>query len=439
VFLTLRYNAHQLSIKNDSVRSLSDKKMHNGPITGYRALDLTDEIGFLCGKILADLGVDVIKVEKPGGDPARNIPPFYHDEPDPEKSLYWFSYNANKRGITLNLETNQGQDLFRKLVEKADFVIESFPPGYMARLGLDYARLAEINPRIIMTSITPFGQTGPYAGFKASDIVIQAMGVLLGQQGDPDRAPVRTAVPQAYMHVGADAAEATMIANYYRSTTGEGQHIDVSAMESVAWTAGRALPDWDHSKTEIKRRGSLAISSGRQTPAIWRCKDGYVAFTIWGGRPGSRTNQALTEWMDSEQMAPDFMTEIDWQNWDWLEVTQSRLDSIVEAVSLFFEAHSGEELQDGAGERGIMLNKICDSADTLDNVQLKSRDFWVDVKHDELDDSIIYPGAFAIFSLTPIGGWQRAPLIGEHNDDIYREELGLSEQELDSLKINGII
>ncbi|MFC1900339.1 CaiB/BaiF CoA transferase family protein [Chloroflexota bacterium] len=413
--------------------------MNNGPITGYRALDLTDEKGFLCGKILADLGVDVIKVEKPGGDSARNIPPFYHDEPDPEKSLYWFAFNANKRGITLNLETSMGQVLFKKLAKKVDFVIESFPPGYMTELGLDYASLTEINPKIIVTSITPFGQTGPYANYKASDIVVQALGVLLGQQGDPDRAPVRTTVPQAYMHAGADAAEATLIANYYRGLTGEGQHIDAAAMDSVAWTAGRALPDWDHSKTEIKRRGSLSISSGRQTPAIWMCKDGYIAFTIWGGRPGSRNNQNLTDWMDSEGMAPSFMKEIDWENWDWLEATQAQLDSIVEAVSLFFEAHSGQELQDGAREKGMMLNKICDSADSLNNIQLRSRGFWVDIRHDELNDTIIYPGAFAKFSLTPIGDWKRAPLIGEHNHDIYHEEIGMSVREIDDLKVNGTI
>ena len=107
-------------------------------LSGYRALDLTDEKGFLCGKILGDLGVDVIKIEKPGGDPARRIGPFYHDTPDSEKSLYWFAYNTNKKGITLNLETTDGQEIFKKLVSSADFIIESFSPGYMAGLGLDY-------------------------------------------------------------------------------------------------------------------------------------------------------------------------------------------------------------------------------------------------------------------------------------------------------------
>lgn len=131
-------------------------------LSPYRVLDLTDEKGFLCGRILADLGADVIKIESPGGDPSRNTAPFYHDIPHPEKSLFWFAYNANKRGITLNLDTHQGKDIFRRLVKRADFVLESFPPGYMGGLGLGYSSLKKINSRLIFTSITPFGQDGPY-------------------------------------------------------------------------------------------------------------------------------------------------------------------------------------------------------------------------------------------------------------------------------------
>ena len=144
----------------------------------YRALDITDEKGLMCGKILADMGADVIKVEKPGGDLARRIGPFYHDDPNPEKSLYWFAYNTNKRGITLDIETSDGQDIFKQLVKTADFVIESFDPGYMSSLGLGYADLEKINPRIIMVSITPFGQSGPYVeqGYKVNDMIVWALG-----------------------------------------------------------------------------------------------------------------------------------------------------------------------------------------------------------------------------------------------------------------------
>ena len=413
--------------------------MANGPMSGFRALDLTDEKGFLCGKILADLGVDVIKIEKPGGDPARNIPPFYHDKSDREKSLYWFAYNTNKRSITLDLEASQGQDLLRKLVEGADFVIESFPPHYMDRLGLGYAALSRVNPRIIMTSITPFGQSGPYSDFKASDIVVQALGQMSSQQGDPDRAPMRISVPQAYMNAGADAAGGTMIAHYYRGLTGEGQHVDVSAMESVMVAGQQGLFPRDVSRTEDKRAGSSMFHGGYYTPYIWECKDGWVSFVLSAGRTGVRTNQKLTEWMDSEGMAPGFMKEKDWERWDWLQTTQHEFDSLTRAINLFFKAHTGQELQEEAVKRDVQLNKVCDSADTVSNVQLRARQFWVNIEHDELDDTITYPGAFAKFSLTPIEARHRAPLIGEHNDDIYRKELGLSKHQLAALKANGTI
>jgi crotonobetainyl-CoA:carnitine CoA-transferase CaiB-like acyl-CoA transferase len=136
---------------------MSGEENVRGMLSSYRILDLTNERGFICGKVLADLGADVIKIEKPGGDPARSMGPFYHDIPDPEKSLYWFAFNTNKRGITLDIETADGQEIFKRLIKNADIVIESFDPGYMDKLGLGYSTLSQVNPRMIMTSITYHG------------------------------------------------------------------------------------------------------------------------------------------------------------------------------------------------------------------------------------------------------------------------------------------
>jgi len=413
--------------------------MTEGVLSGYRALDLTNEKGFLSGKLLADFGVDVIRGEPPGGEPSRNIPPYYHDEPDPERSLYWISYNSNKRGITLNLQAEKGQELFKNMVKTADFLIETFKPGYLASLGLDYENLASINPELIMTSITPFGQKGPYAGFEGSDIVVQAMGVLLCQAGNPDRPPVRTHVPQAYLHASSDAAEAMMIALYHRGQTNGGQHIDVSAMESVLWTAGRALPFWDHSKVQSERAAGLIAASGKYTPGIWECKEGYVAMVLQASLMGTRINQRLTKWMDDEGMAPTFMKEKDWEQWDWAQVTQEELDQLTDSIGRFFKAHTADELEEESTKRGIRLHKVCNSADTLANVQLKARDFWVNMPFDYLDDTIVYPGAFTKLSITPMKDWRRAPLIGEHNREIYMDEMGLSEQEYEDLVTKGII
>jgi crotonobetainyl-CoA:carnitine CoA-transferase CaiB-like acyl-CoA transferase len=416
-----------------------EEDMADSLMSGFRALDLTEEKGYFCGKLLADLGVDTIKIENPGGDPGRRLPPFYHDVHEPEKSLYWFAYNTNKRGITLNLETSQGQEIFKKLVKTPDFIIESFSPGYLDKLGLGYNQLSKINPRLIMTSITPFGQSGPYTDLKASDLVVQAMGVLLRQAGEIERAPIRTSLYQAYMHACADAIEGTLIANYYRQETGEGQHVDVSIMESVLWIAGRAVPFWDCSKIEMKRSGRYWDRSGRRFPAIWECKDGYVAFLIQGSLAGDKTNKSMTEWMDSKGLAPAFMKERDWKSFDWNKSKQSDFEELSEAIGTFFKACTAQELEDGAIARGMMLNKVCNSEDTLNSQQLKARDYWVDLKHSELNDTITYPGAFAKFSLTPLEIKNRAPLIGEHNNAVYIKELGMTESQLNDLKTQGII
>ena len=212
-------------------------QQQSGPfLSPYRVLDLTDERGILCGKILADLGADVVQVEPPGGSAARNIGPFYHDEVPPEKSLFWWAYAANKRGITLNLHTADGAELLKGLVKDAHFLIESFPPGYLEGLGLSYEELRAISPGLVMVSITPFGQDGPYAGYKAPDIVGMAMGGLMYLTGDPDRAPVRVGFPQFHLHGSAAAAAGAMIAHTHRALTGEGQHVDVSCQQAVAKT-----------------------------------------------------------------------------------------------------------------------------------------------------------------------------------------------------------
>src|SRR3972149_2078611 len=168
-----------------------------------RALDLTDDKGFLCGKILADLGADVIKMERPGGDPSRRIGGFWGDTPDPEKSLYWFAYNSNKRGITLDIEKAEGREIFKKFVTTADFVIESFPPGYLDKLGIGYADLSQTRQSIIWASVTPFGPAGPYRDFKDSDIVVMGMSGTLYQTGETDGPPVHISLPQACLHAGA--------------------------------------------------------------------------------------------------------------------------------------------------------------------------------------------------------------------------------------------
>ncbi len=413
-----------------------------GMISPYRVLDLTDEKGLLCGKLLGDLGADVIKVEKPGGDPSRNIGPFYHDESHPEKSLLWFAYNTSKRDITLDIEKADGQEILKRLVKTADFIIESFPPGYVDGLGLGYRELEKINHRIIMVSITPFGQTGPYKDYKAPDIVAWALGGYMYPFGDADRPPVRIGhYSQAYLHAAGEAALAAMMALYYRELTGEGQHVDVSIQESVCWILDLIIAGWDMLNL-IQRRGRGQPTSNHpdvRTRLIWPSKDGYV-FWRWPFGPKSTSRIVpFLQWMESEGMADDFLTTFGWEECDSRQLTKELVKRIEEPTYKFFLEHTNAELFEGGVKRRLMLYPVQNVAEVAESAQLAAREFWMDVEHRELGTTITYPGPFARSTATPPRISRRAPLVGEHNREVYEQELGVSRQELERLRQNKVI
>jgi crotonobetainyl-CoA:carnitine CoA-transferase CaiB-like acyl-CoA transferase len=405
-----------------------------------RALDLTDDKGFLCGKILADLGADVIKVERPGGNPSRRIGPFWADIPDPEKSLYWFAYNSNKRGITLNIETEDGREIFKKLVRTADFIIESFPPGYMDKLGMGYASLSKINKGIIMASITPFGQAGPYRDYKDSDIVVMGMSGTLYQTGESDGPPVHISMPQACLLAGADAAVGAMIAYYSREMTGEGQHVDVSMQQSAAWFQANAVPSWELNRVILKRAGAFraGVSQDIGQRQVWPCRDGYVFFNVIGGRTGAKTLSALVAWMGTEGLATDYLRKMDWDNFDMFTATKEEMQQISKPAGEFFMRHTRKELLDGAVPRGVSIGPLSSMHDLIDDECLRARNFWTQIEHPELGTGITYPREFVKSSEKDCSTRFRAPLIGEHNEDVYGN-IGLSRQDLIPLEKAGVI
>jgi len=414
----------------------------NGLLSPFRVLDLTDEFGFLCGKILGDLGADVIKIERPGGDPARNIGPFLHDQVHTEKSLYWFAFNNNKRGVTLNLESDRGRKIFGQLVAKADFVLESFTPGILDGLDLGYKALSRLNPRLVLTSITPFGQTGPYSRFNASDIEVLAMSGCMSLTGDPSRAPLRVTFPQSYQWTGSYAAMGTMIAHLQRQRTGEGQHVDVSAQACLLWAFSHAHTFWDLNRHLEKRAGSFMTGrsiTGAKMRVFWPCKDGYLNFIIYGGEAGRKTNQALVDWMDSKGMALDFLKKKDWKVFNIAEVTQEEIDQMEEPIGRFFQGVTKKEFLEEVISRGMLGYPVSTAREILEDPQLKARGFWQTVDHPELGTSLLYPGAFAKFSSAECPLRRRAPLIGEHNEEVYVKELGLKSAEMGQLKENGIL
>jgi crotonobetainyl-CoA:carnitine CoA-transferase CaiB-like acyl-CoA transferase len=406
-----------------------------------RVLDLTNRNGHLCGRILADLGADVVKIERPGGDPDRRIGPFYKQVPNRERSLLWLAYNTNKRGVTLNLDSGDGRQILRKLIREADFLIESFPPGYMDGMGLGYDTLGEINPRLIYTSISPFGQSGPYRNYKASDLVVMAMSGLLYMTGRPGEAPLRISFPQSFLLAAAHAAAASMIAYFHRETTGRGQNVDVSAQECVLWEVSNAIPSWKLNRKILERVGSYM--SGRwadiKQKLLWKCRDGYVVFYIISGGFGVKTNRGIVEWLQEEGLATEQLTGIDWTAFDMSKQTQGVQDQMEAPIAELFARHTKAELYNEALKRKIMLSPVSTARDICENTQLYARDFWIEVDHPEIPARISYPGPFARMSETPLATTRRAPLPGEHNLEIYQKELGFSKSDLGLLHQSGII
>ena len=412
-------------------------------LEGYRVLDLTDEKGLLASRIMADMGAEVVKVEKPGGDEARRIGPFYKDQMDLEKSLFWFALCMNKKSITLDITKKEGQEILKRLSQKVDFLFESSPPGYMASLGLGYEELSRVNRRLIYVSISPFGQSGPYHDFKGPDIVVWALSGFLHLCGNPERPPVRFSFPQAYYLACGEAAIGAMLAHHYRVMTGEGQWVDTAAQHTCSWSTMDARAMWEMFHKDQERAGShrwRPMPGGvLRTRLLYPCRDGYVQLYIWGGKMGEGSNKALQAWMEEEGMDISTLEGTGWPLRDIDNITPEGYAKIADLASRFVAKRSKEELYEGALKRGIMLALVSTIEDICHNQQLKERGFWVDVPHEELKDTIHYPGPWAKLTETPLDRWERAPRIGEHNNGIYLGELKMSLAEVEHLTRLGVI
>jgi crotonobetainyl-CoA:carnitine CoA-transferase CaiB-like acyl-CoA transferase len=411
----------------------------------YKVLDLTNEKGFFCGKALGDLGANVIKIEKPGGDPARSIGPFYHDIVDPEKSLYWFAFNANKKGITLDIETVDGREIFKKLVKTADVVIESFRPGYLDNLGLGYSSLSQINPGIILTSISGFGRKGPYKNYNDRDLAVWALSGYMYITGEADRPPLAPTYVHAHLIGAMNGAVGTIIALYHRAITGEGQQVDSSTHQGLcaAISVETKVP-WALQKVNVARSGrersNVITSEGSvKLPLLWECKDGSVAFTFWLGPSFAKANMALIDWIKNSGVEPGVLGGLNWGKDDFSRLTVQQVREVRETLERFFSKFTKMELYNGAAERRIQLTPVLTPKDQLTFPHLLARNFWRDIDHPELGTKITYPGGFVKTGIGDCGIRFRAPLIGEHNEEIYCKELGIPTKDLVVLKQRRII
>ena len=396
----------------------------------YRVLDLTGPEGVFCGKLLADYGAEVIKVEPPTGDVTRQRPPFISDVPGIERSSYFLFYNTNKKSVTVDLETSEGQVVFKKLAASADVLIESFPVNYMQSLGLDYDSLRQVNPGLIMASITPFGQTGPWKDYKSTDLISLAASGFMQITGDPDGPPLRQGNEQSHFPGAQHAATAIMGALFYRDMQdGRGQYIDVSMQEAMITYYTDAHPALAYIQrgenvTRVGTNSTLVIPLG-----AYPSKDGWISAGIITPREWDN----LSNWMFEVTGNEEILNE------DYKGGNQDRApynDIITALVIDFTTRFTSEELFHQGQERNLVFIPVNTVSDLLVDPQLDASNFWFDIDHADAGN-LKYPlGVFDSEEVTPTTN--PAPYLVKDNEVIFGE-LGLDEAELASLRTRGVI
>ena len=397
----------------------------------YRVLDLSGPEAVFCGKLLADYGADVVRVEPPGGDPSRSRGPFAGDEKGPDRSLYFLFYNTNKRSITLDLQAERGRDLFRSLVAQADVIVESHPVGYLDSIGLGYEDLRQINPGIVMASVTPFGQTGPWKDYKSNDLIALASSGFMQITGEPDGPPMRQGNDQSHFPGAQYAAASILGALYHRDFGGgEGQHIDVSLQEALItyYTDAHPALAWmllGDNVTRVGATSTLVIPLG-----AYPSSDGWIS----AGIITPREWDALSEWIYEVTGNEEVLNEA------YKGGNQDRApynDIITALVIDFTTRYTSEYLFHEGQRRNLVFIPVNTVSDLLADPQLEASNFWFGIDHPETG-TLQYPqGVFDSEEVSP--ATSAAPTLGQDNEAIYAGELGLSEAELSSLRSEGVI
>jgi crotonobetainyl-CoA:carnitine CoA-transferase CaiB-like acyl-CoA transferase len=428
--------------------SVTDQDTALGDI---RVLDLAGEIGQYATKLLADLGADVIKIEPPGGDPVRALPPHYQKHR--EQSLYWLNLNTNKRSITLDIASEEGAGLLRRLAERADVIVESYEPGYLDSLGVGYESLTRAQPGLIVTSITGFGQTGPHAKYKAPDIVGVAMGGVMWLAGEPMDRPNVPPWRQGYISASIIGAAGTLTALFHRDRTGEGQHVDVSMQEALSLAQETAMQTWDMNQALRTRTGSRGIIPF-DIPGIgvYECSDGHVFGYL--GTPGGAPWSEMLNWMVEEGKQEDlndspyrefienlnlrFLTGIV-QDPSTLGEKMRTMGHLAEVLRRFTASKTKWEMYEEGQRRRLLWGIVSAPEDIAKNPQLEYRQWLAHIQHPEIDDTLAYPGPPYRLSETPWAVRMRPPLVGEHNSEIYGGELGIAADEWKRLEEKGVV
>lgn len=399
-----------------------------GALFDLKVIDLGRYIaGPYCASLLAGLGAEVIKVERPGsGDGARMMGPFPNDEPDLEKSGLFHYLNLGKKSVTLNLKSEAGREAFKKIVAESDVLIENFEPRVMSSLGLDYEILKDINPSLIMTSITNFGQTGPYRDYRAYEITLSAIGGVQAEIGEPDREPLKLGGQQLQFQAGLTAAFATVSAVFGRDLGGSGQHIDLAIAEIAAILKGYPVTEFQFAGHNRLRNGMRPLNfnpkadsrqPGIYPIAILPCQDGYVCVDA--------EMEEQFRWLCIMIGQPELANDPRFRSSGQRSKHADELDSIL--VDYLKTKTQREVFEEGADFR-VPIGILNDMEKLFYDPQHRARSFFIEVDHPRLG-RLEYPGHPFIMSETP---WQvsRAPLLGEHNREILIERFGYSEEQI---------
>ena len=392
-------------------------------LEGMRVIELGSQFSSpFCSKLLADYGADVVKIEKPNsGDSARRHGPFVGNVAHQEKSIPFLYLNTNKRGITLDIATITGQQILGSLLETADILVENFAPEISLSLGVDPNILSSRYPGLIVTSLTPFGYSGPYKNMESTDIVICALSGLMYHSGDSDQEPLRNVLNQSFYIAGINAAVATLAATFQRLTTGNGQHVDVCATECMASHLVQAIPYYNYMGAIKGRRPIRGSGIEELMPA----RDGYVVPSIQGSQPWS----VFTDLIGEEGLRdPKF------------ETGPGRIEHGEELKALLeqgLQKWDRKPLFQASGERRLVFGMAQDAGDLVECPHLDSRGFFVNVDH-PIVGANRYPGLGPVISDQEFKIEKPAPLLGQHNWEIFNQ-LGFKRKELTLLRSNGII
>jgi len=394
-------------------------------LSPYRVLDLSDERGIVCGFMLGELGADVICVEPPGGSSARRRGPFAGDVRHPERSLFWWAYARNKRSLVLDVESSQHRETLLDLCASADVLVESRRPGDMDRLGLGYDELARVNPGLVYVSVTPFGQSGPKAGWAATDLTVLAAGGPLWLYGDDDRAPVRVSVPQAFAHAAAEGAAAALVALHERHRSGRGQHIDVSAQQAVTLATQSDVVSHPVGTSGTSRASGGARIGPMLLRLVFPAKDGHVSITyVFGSAIGPATARLM------QTVCADGFCESELRDKDWIGLTEllasgaepfETYERAKTAVAAWTASKTKAELLTLALERGLLIAPVSTPRDVVASPQLAAREYFQPLERPDGEGHARQLGSFARFGSRPPRPTRRAPRIGEHDAELLAE------------------